>query len=130
MELPSFQVARRAQDRFQVLTPSGRITLGQSVKELRHAFDEVAEQGHAWVLIDMSEVPYIDSAGLGSIVTGLNLFRKIKGNMVLCCVQPRVLQLLELTSLTGVLQVYPTAEDAVKSLPESAQSQVVSNSAT
>lgn len=125
MELPSFQVARSSLHNLQVLTPSGRITLGQSVKELRLAFDEVAGQGHRWAVIDMAEVPYIDSAGLGAIVTGVNLFRKIEGNLFLCGVQPRVLQLLELTSLLGVVPVYSNAQEALQAIPESTKSQAV-----
>jgi anti-sigma B factor antagonist len=121
METPVFRVDRRAQDRLQILAPTGRITLGQNVKELRQAIDQVASEGHQWLLLDMTNVPYVDSAGLGAIVTGLNLFRKIDGDLLLANLQPRIAQLLELTNLNEVLKVFPSEQAAVDSIRTTAQ---------
>jgi anti-anti-sigma factor len=116
METTDFRVSRRAQDHVNVLTPSGRITLGASAREMKLAFESVAAEDRAAVALNLSEVPYVDSAGLGSIVSGLNLLRKNGGNMALCCVQPRVSQLLELTHLTGVVASFDDEEAAVQAL--------------
>jgi anti-anti-sigma factor len=116
METTDFRVSRRAEDRVNVLTPSGRITLGASAREMKLAFESLAAEEHAAVALNLSEVPYVDSAGLGSIVTGLNMLRKKGGNMALCCVQPRVSQLLELTHLTGVLSSFENEAAAVQAL--------------
>lgn len=116
MQTTDFRVSHRAQDQVHVLTPSGRITLGASAREMKLAFESLAAEGHAAVALNLSEVAYVDSAGLGSIVTGLNLLRKKGGDMTLCCVQPRVSQLLELTHLTGVVASFDSEESAIQAL--------------
>ena len=116
MELPSFRVVRRTQENLQILEPSGRITLGQSVRELKQSFDLLAQEGHRRLIVNMVNVAYVDSAGLGTLITGLNTFRKADGTLVLSNLQPRVAQLLELTNLTGVLETFPTEEAAVESM--------------
>lgn len=119
MELSQFRIARRTEGEIQVVAPSGRITLGQSVRELRQAFDELAEQSQR-VVVNMAEVPYIDSAGLGSLVSGLSAVKKSGGALALCDVQPRVAQLLELTGLTGVLPNFPSEGEALQFLATAA----------
>jgi anti-sigma B factor antagonist len=116
MELPIFHISRREHDKVAVLAASGRITLGQSVRTLRDTFQDLASQGEKNVVLDMSDVPYLDSAGLGTIVSGLNLFKQNGGSLVLSSVQPRIAQLLELTNLTDVLRAYPNESSAVESL--------------
>jgi anti-sigma B factor antagonist len=116
MQTTDFRVGRRVEEGVNVLTPSGRITLGASVREMKLAFEGLAAEGHTVVALNLSEVAYVDSAGLGSIVTGLNLLRKKGGNMTLCCVQPRVSQLLELTHLTGVVASFDNEEAAIQAL--------------
>lgn len=118
MDSQAFRVVRREEGSLPILAPEGRITLGQSARDLRQAFDQLAGEGHRWLLVNMSDVPYVDSAGLGTLVTGMNLFRKGGGAMALCCVQPRVSQLLELTNLTGVIRVASTEPAGVQTLSE------------
>ena len=113
MELSPFRITRRAEGGIQVLAPSGRITLGQSVRELRQCFEQLGEEAQR-VVVNMAEVPYIDSAGLGSLVSGLSAIKKSGGALVLSDVQPRVAQLLELTNLTGVLKSFPTEREALQ----------------
>ena len=79
--------------------------------------DQVAAEGHQWLLLDMTEVPYVDSAGLGAIVIGLNQFRKARGGLLLVGVQPRIAQMLDLANLTEVLRVFPNEHAALLSLP-------------
>ena len=123
MGTADFRVTRRAHDQVIVLTPSGRITLGASVREMKQAFESLAADGSVTVALNLSEVPYVDSAGLGSIVTGLRLLRKKGGNMTLCCVQPRVSQLLELTNLNGVVASFENEEAAIEALQKGAAPQ-------
>ncbi len=123
METTDFRVARRALDDAYVLTPSGRITLGASVREMKQTFESMAAAGHVTIAMNLSEVPYVDSAGLGSIVQGVNMLRKKGGNLTLCCVQPRVSQLLELTNLTGVVRSFDSEEAAVQALKTGAAPQ-------
>ena len=90
---------------------------------MKQAFESLAADGSVTVALNLSEVPYVDSAGLGSIVTGLRLLRKKGGNMTLCCVQPRVSQLLELTNLNGVVASFENEEAAIEALQKGAAPQ-------
>ena len=130
MESPSFHIARRAHDGVEILVPSGRVTLGQTVKDMRLALEQVAAESHRWVILDMSNVAYLDSAGLGTIVTGLNLFRKLGGDLALFGVQPRVSQLLDLTNISTILKIYPTEQEALHSITSAAQDGQASNTAS
>lgn len=83
---------------------------------MKQCFDSVAAEGHRNLIVNMANVAYVDSAGLGTLITGLNSLRKSGGNLVLSNLQPRVAQLLELTNLTGVVETFPTEEAAVESM--------------
>ncbi|MBV8818426.1 MAG: STAS domain-containing protein [Acidobacteriaceae bacterium] len=96
------------------------------MKELRQAIEQIASDGHRWLLLDMTSVPYVDSAGLGAIITGLNLFRKIEGDLLLTGLQPRISQLLELTNLVEILKIFPSEQAALDSLRTHAQAPSVS----
>jgi anti-sigma B factor antagonist len=91
------------------------------VRELRRVFDQLAEEGHKLVVLNMANVPYIDSAGLGTLITGLTLFKKNGGTLILSNVQPRIEQLLELTNLAGVIRSFPAEEAALRSLNEDSE---------
>jgi anti-anti-sigma factor len=123
MATADFRVTRQVRDDVQILTPSGRITLGASVREMKQAFEGLTAEGHVAVALNLTNVDYVDSAGLGSIVQGLNTLRKKGGNLTLCCVQPRVSQLLELTNLTGVVTSFENEEAAVQALKKGAAPQ-------
>lgn len=123
MNTADFRVSQKAIENVQVLTPSGRITLGASVREMKQTFEGLASAGQLAAALNLSSVDYVDSAGLGSIVSGLNMLRKKGGNLTLCCVQPRVSQLLELTNLNGVVLSFETEEAAVEELKKGAARQ-------
>jgi anti-anti-sigma factor len=116
MDTAVFRVDRRAADQVNVLAPSGRITMGASVRQMKQAFERLAAEGNVAVALNLSAVPYVDSAGLGSIFNGLNLLRKKGGNMALCCVQPPVSQLLELAHLSGLVASFESEAAAVEAL--------------
>jgi anti-sigma B factor antagonist len=68
------------------------------------------------VIVDMSAVELINSSGLGMLVSGLSMMRKIGGTLVLAAVPEKVQVLLNMTHLNTVLHSYPTIKQAEESL--------------
>jgi anti-sigma B factor antagonist len=71
---------------------------------------------HLNIVIDMQEVPFMDSSGLSSLVSGLRLVREKGGNLALSGVQERVHIVLRLTMLDRVFAIYPTPEAVQQNL--------------
>jgi anti-anti-sigma factor len=80
--------------------------------ELRNTFESEEGTPHVLHIIDLSDVPYIDSAGLGLIVSHYVRCQGRDVRLVLAGVNPRVIQLLEMTRVDGFLQRIATVEEA------------------
>jgi anti-sigma B factor antagonist len=96
------------------LSATGEIDLA-TVGHLRTAFDDCLEQGAVDLTIDLDGVSYIDSAGLGFVVSAHKRVLANAGSLVVRCSQPRVLQLFEITRLTGLLTIVGTEDDLLES---------------
>jgi anti-anti-sigma factor len=81
--------------------------------ELRNTFEsEEGDDPHLLHILDLTEVPYIDSAGLGMIVSHYVRCQSGGVRLVLAGVNPRVIQLLEMTKVDGFLPRVATVEEA------------------
>lgn len=79
---------------------------------LREALIASAAEGHRRVVVDLSATDFLDSTGLGALVTGLKRIRAQGGEMRVVCTAPRVCKVFEITSLDRVLRLYETVEAA------------------
>jgi anti-sigma B factor antagonist len=79
------------------------------------------EQPVETVILDLSEVPYIDSAGLGLLITAYVTRQKAGCKMVLSGVNPRVQKLFDVTHTGGLFLVFPTPEEAIAALSGAAR---------
>lgn len=70
------------------------------------------------VLVNLSDVEYADSSGLGALLFGLRLSRDQETRFALCGAQKRVKSLMQIAHLTEVLPSYETEEEAIQSLQE------------
>ena len=70
-----------------------------TIEVFRNAIGELKEAGAERVILDLGELDFIDSTGLGGLVAALKRFRDVDGDVVLTDVRPRVAKLLELTGL-------------------------------
>lgn len=73
------------------------------------------EDGKHDLVIDLKEVRFVDSSGLGSLVSGFKNASARNGNLKLCGLQPQVKSMFELTRLHRVFEIFPTAEEALAS---------------
>jgi anti-sigma B factor antagonist len=87
----------------------------RSAGDLKLTLNEKIENGSVWVLINLSEVPYMDSAGLGVLVSGLKNTNRQNGDLRLWGLQPDVRNIFELTRLNKVFQIFDSEETALAS---------------
>ena len=73
-------------------------------------------QGRRWFILDLNEVTFIDSSGLGVLVACCSTIRKQGGTLQLIQVPDKVRSLLEITKLTDFFDLYATAEEALQSV--------------
>ena len=78
----------------------------------RSGLVEVIREGPSSIVLDLSEVTFLDSTGLGVLITGLKRCRSAGGDLVLVTAQPNVLKVLEITGLNDVFKVHDSVEDA------------------
>ena len=71
------------------------------------------EENEPTVILDLSDVPYIDSSGLGSLVGAYVSRHKAGRRIALCGVNPRVLRLLEITKMESLFLIFSTLEEAL-----------------
>ena len=89
----------------QVLVPSGILDSTQAA-EVRAQVSEALATGARTLLIDLKNITFIDSSGLGTLISVLKKVRSQDCEMVVCSASPQVKMLFELTSMDQVFQVY------------------------
>jgi anti-sigma B factor antagonist len=96
-----------------VIDFSGAITLGDGTATLRRMVRELVQKGHHKILLNLGEVDYIDSAGLGELVSAHATVRKASGDLKLVQPKERVRDLIQITRLHTVFDVQPNEAAAV-----------------
>lgn len=81
---------------------------------LEKTLEDVIKSKNFKIVIDLSEVEYISSAGWGIFISEIKNIRKNKGDLKLVNMKPEVLEIFELLDFTNILEYYKTLDDAVK----------------
>jgi anti-sigma B factor antagonist len=108
-----------------VLDISGRITLGEGNVMLREIVRELADKGNKKLILNLGEVQYIDSSGVGELVKTHTTVRNQGGRLKLVNLNKRVNDLLQLTRLSAVFDIEKDEASAIKSLGGRSPSQGV-----
>jgi anti-sigma B factor antagonist len=98
-----------------ILTLSGRVVLGDESNQLRTKLKDLLSKGKTRVVLDLAEVKYIDSAGLGTLVAGYTSAQNQGAALKLANLTKKFDEQLHITKLVTVFDVYESAEAAVKS---------------
>ena len=98
-----------------VIDAVGRITLGEGSSALRDKIKELASSGHKKILLNLGEVSYIDSSGIGELVSGFTTVTNQSGSLKLLNLNKRVKDLLQITKLYTVFEVHDDEAAAVRS---------------
>jgi anti-sigma B factor antagonist len=110
------QVTTRDTGDAVVLTLEGRLVLEDVEAELRGAIDGLIEQGRVRLVLNLRDVAYIDSAGLGFLVSKYVSAHRRGGHMALVGVTPRVAHVLAITRLSQVFEVFASEDEAVRAV--------------
>jgi len=100
----------------KALTPAGRMTVGRELQRIEWQVEELVRQGASKLIMDLSQVDYIDSAALGVLVACTSKAREVGGTLRICGVTDRVQKILDLTGVTRVLDLSGTLEEAKAAL--------------
>lgn len=111
----SLKLARREREGVIIFDLTGRLVAGEETSVLRDAIKETAAAGPAQVILNLASVDYIDSTGLGSLVICFSTLRKAGGTIKLLNLSRRNVELLVLTKLETVFEVFVDEQDAVNS---------------
>lgn len=106
----------KLRDESAVVTFSGPMTLGTSLKMADAQVQQAIAQGVTRMVFDLSNVDYVDSAGLGMIVFIYGALSAKNGNLRLCGVSSRVLSLLKLTKTDTLMTIDGCREDSLMAL--------------
>jgi anti-sigma B factor antagonist len=98
-------------ERVTVVAPRGRLDMA-SAPEFRESVKRLVESGSTHLVVDLHDVSFVDSSGLGAIVGGLKAARNMGGELRIARANQQVLLVLDLTSLNRVLTPYETVAEA------------------
>jgi anti-sigma B factor antagonist len=111
----SLKVNVRQVGQVAVIDLSGKITLGEGSGTLRDTVAEVAGKGNKNILLNMADVSYIDSAGLGEMVGSYTSVTNKGGQLKMVNLQTKLKDLMQITKLHTVFHVFEAEDEAIAS---------------
>ena len=96
-----------------VIDAIGRITLGEGSSIFREEIKDLVSKGNKKILLNLAEVSYIDSSGIGELVSGFTSVSNAGGQLKLLKLTKRIQDLLQITKLYTVFEVF---DDEAKAL--------------
>jgi len=98
-----------------ILDMDGKITIGEGSVALRTAIRRLLEEGKKKILLNLAKVSYIDSSGIGELVSSYTAIGKEQGQLKLLNLTQKLQDLLTITKLLTVFDVYENEEEALTS---------------
>lgn len=114
------QIDERSAGDVTILDVKGKMTLGEGDEVLKNTIDRLIQRGRKKLVLNLADVPYIDSAGLGEIVRTYTTASRQGGSLKLLGLTKRITDLLSITKLLTVFETYDNEADAVRSFSSSA----------
>jgi anti-sigma B factor antagonist len=111
----SLTITDHEREGVHIINLSGRLVVGPESTQLREAVQARAESGQRQVVLNLEGVDFIDSTGLGALVIAFTTLRKAGGTLKLLNLNRRNIELLVLTKLTAVFEIFSDEQDAVNS---------------
>jgi anti-sigma B factor antagonist len=98
-----------------IMVCSGQITLGEATSVFRNTVREIINKGSKKLLIDLGSVTYLDSSGIGELVGSYSSAHNVNASMKLLHLPKKIYDLLQITKLITVFQVFEDEAEAVRS---------------
>lgn len=116
----SMKAAVRQVDLVNVIDINGRITLGEGCSQLRELIRDQLSKGNKKLLLNLAEVTYIDSSGIGELVSAFTAVSNQGGQLKLLSLTKKVHDLLQITKLYTVFDVHDDEAKAIGSFEKTA----------
>ena len=116
------KIVTRLIDGVEVVKVSGRIELGEGSAAIREVVRDLLARGRKKIVLDLADVDYIDSAGLGALVSAFTSVRNEGGDLKLVYLTKKVQDLLQMTKLYTVFEIFDDEAAAIKSFNQTAAS--------
>jgi anti-sigma B factor antagonist len=111
----SFKATTRETNGVTVMDLEGRITLGDGSLSLRNLVREELANGHMKILLNLGGIAYMDSSGLGELVSGLRAVRAKGGELKLLNLTKKISDLLQITKVYSVFDIHKDEAQALAS---------------
>lgn len=100
----------------KIIEAKGKITIGEGDVQMRKKIKDLLEEGHKKMIMSLEGVKYMDSAGVGELVSTFTSVKNAGGTLYLVGVTGKILSLLEITQLLRVFEVYTSVTDALSEM--------------
>ena len=111
----AMQIEERQSGNVMILDLAGKLTIGEGDELLKDKINSVLHQGHKHLLLNLAKVPYVDSAGLGQMVSTLHTVNRQGGKLKLLNLTQRIEDLLSITKLLTVFDAFDNEQEALDS---------------
>ncbi len=111
----ALEIQEREREGIIILDLKGRLIVGEPVSGLREKVRELIDDGKLNIILDLENVDYIDSTGLGGLVISFTSVKKAGGALKILKLSKRNIELLILTKLTTVFEIFMDEQDAINS---------------
>ncbi|HUO63229.1 MAG TPA: STAS domain-containing protein [Terriglobales bacterium] len=97
-----------------IVAPRGDLDMA-TVQDVRRALAGLLDRGQSRLLVDLDDVGYIDSSGIGALIGAMKQARAAGGDVRLCALQDDVRAIFEITRLAQAMSIHPTRQEALAS---------------
>lgn len=108
----------KKQGRVRILSIKGKLVSQNETNKLNEKINELVENDASQIVLDLKQVSWLASLGIGAIMRNLLKVRKTGGDLRLTGLSEKVKSLFSITKLIGVIQIYDTVNEAVESFNE------------
>ena len=97
-----------------IIAPRGRVDF-PAARAMEDAINELCDAGRARIVVDLSDVAYVASAGLNALLTGARRARMLNGDVRLAVMHDRVREVFEISGFDQIFAIYPSTAEAIQS---------------
>ena len=113
--MAELNIAERQAGDITILDLSGKITIGEGSVQLREAVRNLLDSGKKKILLNLGDVSYVDSSGIGELVSSYSTANKAGGSLKLLNLTKKIQDLLAITKLLTVFEIHESEESALAS---------------
>jgi anti-sigma B factor antagonist len=111
----NLEIHKREKEGIVILDMNGRLIVGEPATRIRETINQEVSQGSTKIVLNLEDVDYIDSTGLGCMVICYTTLQKAGGTLKLLKLNRRNIELLLLTKLSTIFEIFGEEQDAINS---------------